>query len=756
MRSFLTLFLGLGLLLAAMACTSERIPAGPGDDLVGPDEDAVVDPGPADIVTEPDYGSVPVSPEDQEFITWYAGLLKEAEDMTTDELFAAFYQERNYVEELSYDPLSADYIDLIEKEMALTSGEKEKLQKQGFAVLDRVRYASHPMGYLDIFVKDLPVLITTDSMLFAVHKSYDTMLRRFEEETLIPSLESMLAKAHEQLFALADASSDPLYADAVADVDLFYTVARSLLSGLPTAPMVAENAARRDELLAQVEALQPELIELFGRAYPCDMPGCAYDFSQFKPRGHYTLSEELERYFRAMIWLGRTELVLTRFHREFVASWLIHKTLVDGGIMGDWEGFDRAIQVFVGESDNLTPTGLGSFLADSAVTGVEMVVEGDPASALMEALEAGGYANQKIMSQIMATDPMSSEPTLLPPIFLFLGQRFVIDSYVFSNVVYDRIVFEGVKQLRYMPSPLDAAFALGFQEALPLLKPELDEWHYAGNLFALRHLVDSHDAAFWGQSMYNVWLDSLRALAVDNSAGELPEAVRTQAYAQKLMHTGLASWAELRHDTILYAKQSYSGVACDYPDGYVEPFPEFFQRLATFAAASRTMLEELPEGGDWGVIMAVDYFNDLETAAGTLAGIAAKELAQEPRTPEETAFIKSLVVEDSMCGSAPFSGWYTDLFFEANDQSFVFDPTIADVHTDPNASEVLHVGTGYANAMVMTVETTCGLKAYVGPVSSYYESIEGNFLRLTDEEWKARFDDETPPRPTWTSSFLVP
>ncbi|MGL1562999.1 DUF3160 domain-containing protein, partial [Vibrio parahaemolyticus] len=49
-----------------------------------------------------------------------------------------------------------------------------------------------------------------------------------------------------------------------------------------------------------------------------------------------------------------------------------------------------------------------------------------------------------------------------------------------------------------------------------------------------------------------------------------------------------ASWAQLRHDTILYAKQSYtmtkerSAVNRPRPvQGYVEPVPEFYARLLT-------------------------------------------------------------------------------------------------------------------------------------------------------------------------------
>jgi hypothetical protein len=104
----------------------------------------------------------------------------------------------------------------------------------------------------------------------------------------------------------------------------------------------------------------------------------------------------------------------------------------------------------------------------------------------------------------------------------------------------------------------------------------------------------------------------------------------------------------------------------------------------------------------------------------------------------------------------PFSGWYTDLFFGITDETWSFDPTIADVHTDPNAGQVLHVGTGEANLLVLTANTSCGVKAYAGPTSSYYEVIMSGFVRLTDEEWQTQFGDgKDPEPPLWTADFLV-
>ncbi len=77
---------------------------------------------------------------------------------------------------------------------------------------------------------------------------------------------------------------------------------------------------------------------------------------------------------------------------------------------------------------------------------------------------------QKIMSNFFYVDPDSSDPGKLPVSFKLLGQKFLVDSYVFSEVVFDRIIFEGKKIWRPLPDPLDAMAALGNEDALALLE----------------------------------------------------------------------------------------------------------------------------------------------------------------------------------------------------------------------------------------------------------------------------------------------
>jgi hypothetical protein len=81
--------------------------------------------------------------------------------------------------------------------------------------------------------------------------------------------------------------------------------------------------------------------------------------------------------------------------------------------------------------------------------------------------------------------------------WLFLGQRFVVDSYVFSNVTFDRVV-HGALPKRMLPNPLDVAYAaLGNDQAISLLGDDLTTHGYAPELEATRVLVDQYDTTFW-------------------------------------------------------------------------------------------------------------------------------------------------------------------------------------------------------------------------------------------------------------------
>lgn len=664
------------------------------------------------------------------------------------------------VETLSYDPRKSEHLDLIQASaLALSDAELSILGEHGFVISKRSAFPTFVRGYAAIYSEDLPVYISADAILEAVHSSYDSVLQLTEENALLGLLTQMLDSMHARLPSIAGQNSE-----AAADLDVYLSVARSLLKGSEVAPLAGGEAQTIHDLYQLAQAASGEAsVTLFGAPR-------RFDASQFKPRGHYTNSATLTAYFRAMIWLGRTDFRLietnsdgtqTFLRQQYEAMLLLRQTMTDAEL-GRFLKVDAALQAFTGESDSMTVPQLDSLIADLG----GMDAARTASNATVEAtLRAGGYGMQRIASQIMVNDARTTLP--LARSFAFFGQRYVLDSHVFSQVVYDRL-----QSARMMPNPLDVAFAaLGNDQALAPLGPELAQFgDYPGALEGARVLADAHGTDFWQANLYNLWLSSLRALSpsADLSHPEskgMPQVTGTQAWGRRILNTQLGSWAELRHDTLLYAKQSYTGVpGCNYPDAYVDPYPEFFGQLRLFAERGSALADQLESSFELDGPALRRYFTKLESTLATLEGMAKNQREGTPFTAEQMAFVNHAVrilKEDVTCTTIDVpDGWLSDLYFDPA-SSIEAAPTIADVHTQPadeggnSVGRVLHVATGYPRLMVTTVDTCQGPRAYAGVAFAYHEKVTEGFERLDDDTWGHQFEvDIKPADVPWMAPFI--
>jgi hypothetical protein len=667
---------------------------------------------------------------------------------------------------LGYDPLAAKNLPLVQASMLkLTDAETAVLKTNGLVISDARRFPGFVYGYETIYSQDLPVFVSADSIMYAVHKSYDDILKAVEEASLMPDLRAMLREMRARLQVGAAAS---LGKQAQVDADLFLAVAGSLLEASDNlAPVAGASAAEIAGLVkAARDASGTKVVSLFGIDFEMD-------FSQFKPRGHYQDSPALGLYFRAMMWLGRTELPILYldpstqkllFSRRALTGALALTALMDQAPTARWQRLDGAVRAFVGEPDSMDPSQVSALMKDLGVADAAAVVA-LPDDRIVQAVVAGGYGAQRIASQIVKTDP--HEGTLpLSASFLLLGQRYVVDSHVFSNVVYDRTNVPGAPK-RMMPDPLDVAFAaLGNDQAAQLLAGELGKYKYAPDLEGMRLLVDAHGAGYWDANLYNRWLSALRALSpapaelADPKTSGLPTVAATAAWGRRILNTQLASWAELRRDTILYVKQSYTGgIACEFPDAYVDPYPTFFARVGAYASAGVALADKLDFGADAMLGMRVKtYFLHLADVARILGDMAGRQRTGMPHSPEDLEFINKAVKIQRVCGADFAMGWYPELFFGNSTQ---FDPSIADVHTQPtdegggDVGRVLHVATGWPRLLVTTIDTCQGPRAYVGLVSSYHEKITEHYQRLDDKQWAAEIAKASAPDVAWMKDLVV-
>ena len=706
---------------------------------------------------------VPVSTPSSQVQAYQAVLASLAKDRpSTADQFLTRWQP-NYLSSLPYDPKSAVNLPLIQgSHLALDQAEQDALAARGFVISGRQQFKTFFEGYSAIYADDLPLFVSADSILHAVHRSYDTILKSIETAVLETALKTMLDTMHANLAAQSNAAWP---VETIADVDLYLTVARRLLGETDVTPITAATDADATTLVnLALSAGGLSDVKLFGSTR-------TIDFSLFAPRGHYAIWSDLESYFRASMWVSHIDMRLVEqtaagqvgFHRrEFAAALLLSQ--LASAASTQWSALDENLRAFIGESDNMVPNDFTKLAQTVGVAEPADLLNFSDAD-LAQAIVEGRFGIQRIASQIIYAGPDNPNPPL-DRSFLLLGQRYIIDSEVLSNVVYDRLP---LKPYRLMPSSLDVAFAVfGNSRAADLLKSDLSTYPgYPAALHDMRLLVDSHEAAFWQGSLYTGWLAAIRAAspAQDGTAlaaTGLPSVTGTEAWARRLLGTQLASWAELRHDTLLYTKQSTTAYpSCEFPDAYIEPAPALWAALADLGTRGVALATSLGLA-DVGLATVGTYFSNLATTMSMLKDMADRQQAGLAFTADQMAFINQAVQMKSMnvvCTTVQVpDGWYPQLFFQTDDAQYQ-DTIVADVHTQPAdaagnpVGKILHVGTSYPRLMVTTFETCNGPRAYAGVVSSYLEETTQNFNRLTDATWTSNLST-VPPVP-WLDSLVA-
>ena len=655
-------------------------------------------------------------------------------------------------------------LDSIDMKYHLTNGEKVLLGMNGFVVSERIAPGSFGQGFADIWNADLPVFISTDAILHAVHRSYDEILKQTEEEYLIPALTAMLLQLNGKMSQLDQRyQSNPAMLPSLMDLDLYITVARVLLQGNVQSYYVANTQAVSTVLQNIKNAYVGMCAPLFADSIRM------VDYSQFTVRGHYTKSEELSRYFQSMMWLGRMEFYLSppdnswlyytkaQIQRQAVGALLFSELTMLAATESQMQAIEKFLGFFVGEPDNVTLTNLNGLTSELGIQSAAEILDTLKYNAFHDALMTKSWAYQRILTQILQGhmfEPGSVQPASA---FIPLGQRFVIDSFVSGNLVFDKIDYQGAKVWRELPAPLDVMFALGNDAAAQLLVPQLDTYHYAANLAALRYLIDSYEPEYWKGTFYNGWLNAIRALNVPGERSNLPAFMQTAGWWQEKMNTQLASWAELRHDNLLYAKQSYTATgACSYPCGYVEPFPVFYERVDTLMKAACEFFQTGPQELQY----LKDFFQHGAHICGTLASIAQKELDHTTLSVDDNHFLDSTMFLGKGCGISTL-GWYPQLFYNPKSELDT-NMVVADVHTCPTDINgkligwVLHVGTGPVDMAIVVADIPdIGPSAYIGPVLSFYQRVTTQFKRLTDEEWVTEYANAPSLRPSWVNAYLA-
>jgi len=706
----------------------------------------------------------------------------------------------------------------VESTFYLTESQRQLLQENGFVIIpwhgdDIVQ------PYKTLKEQGIPIFVTSDTLLHLYHIQFNEILKRLEEEEFFDELIDMsLAMMDRSVEDYQSFGGGDLREAARRNV-AYFAVALSLLQ-TPTEGYDEEAIKEEieqwnkdhpwdkkefkplkkveftvpsyvvdevNEEISNIEAhegFKPSAIFNSQIDCQCDLAGCyCEDYSQYVPRGHYTRSEALKRYFKAMMWYGRMAFLLKGGDDALVSekdariatiqASLISAELPDVKVDNStcWDTWNRIYSVtsfFVGTADDLTPY---EYLdAMEKVLGNEFNATQLADDEILLNLEAelAQMRNPQIYggSGVCVIEPPVTKEKLYECLaktkgLRFIGQRFVPDSYMFQNLVSpavgmyvgdDAPFTMGMTALgpsRCFPRGLDAMAVLGSERAYQILEAEGDTEYRGENTSYDKQLNELKEqfAAFseedWNRNLYWSWLYSFRPLLEDFGQG-YPAFMCTEAWQDKELQTALASWAELRHDTILYAKQSYTPSMTAIPPqpqpvvGYVEPVPKFYNRMLSLTTMTREGLGNLNALSD----EEKSRLESLENILDRLITISQDELEGKELSEDDYEFIRNFGQQlDSIVTGVEAKGKETTL--------------VADVHTDANSERVLEEGVGYVDLALVAYKVPDGnIILGAGPTFSYYEFKQPMSDRLTDEQWKELLEQgQQPSRPDWIQSF---
>ncbi len=638
------------------------------------------------------------------------------------------------------------------------------LAQNGFVVV--------PAEWLEFFrlyentrYEEVPVFVTTDSVYHVYHLLFDKMLRDLEREHFEPDVRALTGACLQSAQNLYSELQGTQLEDVARRVVAYFAVADALINPAAVAPPEVADLVREELALIEAHAglvASPIFSEGCPESCdPCDpmpppecldQPGMCEDYSQYVPRGHYTRSEQLQRYFRAMMWYGRINMRLQKPNETrmgLLITTILRNTDVDGASAADvWARVYDPTVFIVGKSDDLGFHEYGALW--DAVFGpsapVSAIADESKFAAFVEA------ARQLPPPQINSMWVyIWEDKEQVTQGFRFMGQRFVLDAYIFDELTWREV--GTMDNPRMLPKGLDVMTVLGSEEAYAILDQmgETAYVNYPEQMAKLRGEVSALQLDSWTQNLYWSWLYAFQPL-LEPKGSQYPAFMQTQAWTRKDLHTALGSWTELKHDTILYAKQSMAelggGPPPEPPHGWVEPNPEAYARLLALTRMTRDGLESrdlLTENTDANLMR-------LDNLLAFLLDVAQRELAGELLTGDDYERIKYYGGElEAMTLAAADQEGDGMPFFEEDDQAAL----VADVATDPLGS-VLEEGTGYIFEIYAVVpDGVGGLHVAKGGVFSYYEFPWPMGERLTDETWRGMLAaGEAPEQPEWTTSFI--
>ena len=691
--------------------------------------------------------------------TWYDSLMWEF-DQNEQHFVDAPYNENMSYRESYYNSIKPEFIAYTDEQRAFVNRVRQredelrklnfKSEKEGDKVnilnivnpallkdpdqqlwdyLGRNGFAIVPAQHQQLFhvyeqndYHEFPAFVTTDLFLQLYHLYFDCMLREVEQEKFIPLLDEFCKEARNKLSTEND---DP----AEQWLSTYFTVANALLDGCPLT--TDETAQTEYKKVMESEDAPSEFL---------GYTDVVFNYSLFRPRGHYTRNEALGRYFRTMMWLQTVPFQTDKEEDMKKALMLAQLIGHNTKLTKLYKQLTEPMTYLMGQPD------------DVSILQVWQLHQQEPDF-------------KKLCKKI---DEIAEKQTRIRPKFLrtsrnkvrLIPQRYQPDA----EVLQEMVDYDSETTKRKAPKGLDVFAAMGVSAAEKILVDELNEPNRWGKYTTnLKRMKKRMNEIKWSENASTQWMSALKTIA--DKPQHAPYFMLTPEWDKKSLNAMLGSWTELKHDAILYAKQPM-GAECGGagpPDpivkGYVEPNIQFWQKAIDLLKENKKILTT----HDLLTDKIANANQQLIEQAEFLLAMSKKELKGE--------VLKDVEYDQLEYIGAKFENMSLDLLRDSEHEFWSWEAIqgpdrkvalVADVYTanadnNPDKS-ILYEAIGDADEIYVVVEIGGYLWLTRGAVFSYREFDRPiDEQRMNDEEWQQYLEHH--PRwgvPEWMNPIIVP
>ena len=705
--------------------------------------------------------------------TWYNDVLwnTSEKEETTGKKFSPRYTKEQLafterirareaeLRKLNFKP--ADSKDVVNMDNLINPFQLKEFDTKLYNMLGKNGFAIVPAEHNQLFhvyekndYADFPSFVTTDLYLQLFHLYFDCVLRDVEEKHL-DSLMIVFSSQMEAEMKTLTSSQDAEVKAAAEFGQAWFAVASWLFSHdkapASAATLNVPEAYKKmvmEEITKAIDAENgySDMLEYFP-------PEEMFGYSLFRPRGHYTRSKVCSRYFRGMMWLQTAHFGTNKPSKMKQIALIANVFNQQPKLSAIYNKVSEPITYLMGTPDNVTLIQVANRIKEMGLPIEQLLSSRKEMANLTKDIEE--IAKRQMRIELKKTRGSKYVVDIMP-------QRYQPDAEALITTTDQ----DSPVSLRPCPKGLDWMAVMGLPGAERILIDELKEMQrWTGFPKALTTARKRAATTQWEACVANQWMYTLQSLG--DTAQSLPYFMQSPQWQKKNLNTALASWAELKHDAILYAKQPMLAECGDggpeppVVKGYVEPNVKFWEK----AIALVTRMNKVLTTYGLQTEKAKAVYERIKEMAEFCRDISKKELNGGKITDEEYNQIEiigstvenislELVSEDNQM----LQGW-SDVVSTDKKVAVVADVfTAAGENVAIDDMCVLYEGVGPAYEIYVVVEIDGSLYLTRGSVFSYREFTRlMSDPRMTDEEWQEELKKSpTGGTPSWMNEIIAP